>query len=377
MADFRNELNCRFNISFNGTEISYETPVYFRWTDPVDGERYSLLTVSPPVSIRTKNKAIIFPDNNAKTFNFSLVSHSDNLNGTVKVLLSENWKIEPQNIPFSIKNSGEEKELSFRIFPPEKNSEAVMAFKINTNKGNSENEIIEINYKHILPQTYFPKAEIKLVKVDLQKKISSIGYLMGAGDEIPDNLRQIGYKVTNLTTDDLELKSLKQFDTVIMGVRAYNTIDKLRVLNPNLLEYVNSGGTVLVQYNTNGKLATEDIGPYPFHISRDRVTEENSQVKYLNPDHQLLNYPNKILLSDFDGWVQERGLYFPDSWDPKYETVIGCNDEGETLKTGGILFTKYGKGVFIYTGYSFFRQLPEGVPGAYKLFVNLISAKNK
>jgi hypothetical protein len=167
---------------------------------------------------------------------------------------------------------------------------------------------------------------------------------------------------------------LSKYEAIITGIRAYNTREILHSVNSDLMKYVESGGTLIVQYNNSRELVTDKIGPYSFTISRDRVTEENSIVNFMNPNHQLLNLPNKINETDFDGWIQERGLYFADKWDSHYETVISCSDNGESEKSGGLLFTKYGKGVFIYTGYAFFRQLPEGVPGAYKLFENIISA---
>lgn len=374
-ADFRNEIKCQFVLLFNDTEILFDTPVYYRWTDPVDGEKYSLFNVSPPAAIRLKNKTIVFPDQQSKKINFELVNLSDNLSGEIKLNLPEGWQIEPSSIPFNFKNKYEEKELSFKIIPPQQNSTAVVSFEISTGIGLSDREIVQLNYKHIPPQTYFPKAEIKLVKVDLEQKVNSIGYLIGAGDDIPEYLKEIGYDVKLLSDDDLESAKLNNFDAIITGIRAYNTREKLGQFNTNLMKYVESGGNLIVQYNNNRDIVTDQIGPFPFTISRDRVTEENSPVNFINPNHRLLNFPNKIAASDFDGWTQERGLYFADKWDPKYETVIGCNDKGESEKDGGLLFTKYGKGVFIYTGYSFFRQLPEGVPGAYKLFVNLISAK--
>ena len=374
IADFRNELKCQFTWLINDTEIFYDTPIYFRWTDPIDGEKYSPFNVSPPVSVRLKNKTIIFPNQERKELKFALINHSNSVNGDVNIILPKDWKVEPCSISFNLKSKNEEKELLFRIDPPEQNSTAVLSFEIITNNGTSDKEIIQLNYKHIPPQTYFPKAEIKLVKVDLTKNINSIGYVMGAEDDIPEYLKQICYNVTLLTDDDLELSSLNKYDAIVTGIRAYNTREKLRSFNSNLLKYVQSGGTLIVQYNNNRELVTDQVGPFPFTISRDRVTEENSPVSFINPNHQLLNFPNKIFPADFDGWIQERGLYFADKWDPKYETIIGCNDKSESQKSGGLLFTKFGKGVFIYSGYSFFRQLPEGVPGAYKLFVNLISA---
>ena len=291
VADFRNELKCQFTLLFNDTAISFETPVYYRWTDPVDGEKYSLFNVSPPVSVRLKNKTIVLPNQESKELKFALINHSSNITGDVKIILPKDWKVEPNSIPFNLKNTNEEKELSFRIFPPKQNSTAVLSFEINTSNGFSDREILQLDYKHILPQTYFPKAEIKLVKEDLEKKINSIGYVMGARDDIPEYLKQIGYDLTLLTDDDLELSKLNNLDAIVTGIRAYNTREKLGSFNSNLMKYVESGGTLIVQYNNNRELVAEQIGPYPFTISRDRVTEESSIVNFINPNHQLLEFP--------------------------------------------------------------------------------------
>ncbi|MCL5019545.1 MAG: hypothetical protein M1426_03570, partial [Patescibacteria group bacterium] len=214
----------------------------------------------------------------------------------------------------------------------------------------------------------------KTVKLDIKKSGEKIGYIMGAGDEVADGLRNLGYDVTLLNDEVLENSDLSQFDAVIAGVRAYNTRDRLKHVQTKLMDYVKNGGTFIVQYNVAFDLKTKDIGPYPFTISQDRVCVETAPVLFLNPEHQLLNFPNKITQKDFEGWIQERGLYFANQWDEKYETILSSHDPGEPDRKGGMLFTRYGKGVFIYTGYAWFRQLPAGVPGAYRLFVNLISA---
>ncbi|HSI89636.1 MAG TPA: hypothetical protein VK927_00905, partial [Adhaeribacter sp.] len=187
------------------------------------------------------------------------------------------------------------------------------------------------------------------------------------------SLRQIGYTVTPLQNEELHLANLRQFDAVVVGVRAFNTNNYLKFAQAALMDYVKSGGTVVVQYNTSHALVTDNLGPYPLKLSRDRVTVEGAEVRLLKAEHPVLNQPNKITAADFEGWVQERGLYFPDSWDQQYEAILSSNDPGETPKDGGLLVARYGKGHFVYTGYSFFRQLPAGVPGAYRLFTNLIS----
>ena len=231
-----------------------------------------------------------------------------------------------------------------------------------------------INYSHIPIRTVFPLAKAKLVRLNIKKVIDKIGYIMGPGDLIPASLETLGYKVKLLSDDEISESNLNNFDAIIVGIRAYNTRDVLSKNNQRLLDYVKNGGTLLVQYSNSFRLKTKSIGPYPFHLSHKRVTEENAKFKLLNPKSPLFSFPNKITQNDFKNWIQERGLYFADTWDRKYKTPITSHDVGEPDLKGGLLYTKYGKGVFIYTGYSFFRQLPAGVPGAYRFFVNLISA---
>jgi hypothetical protein len=222
-------------------------------------------------------------------------------------------------------------------------------------------------------QTLFPQASVKLVKLDLVKKGTNIGYIMGAGDEIPENLRQVGYTVTLLEKDDVNAANMKKYDAVILGVRAFNTVDWLAFKNKELFDYAKQGGTVIVQYNTSNALVTRDIAPFPLTLSRERVTVEEAEVRFLDKGHAVLMNPNKISSADFSGWVQERGLYFGGTWDSNFIPVLSSNDPGEPARDGGLLIAKYGEGYYVYTGYAWFRQLPAGVPGAYRLFVNLIS----
>ena len=213
------------------------------------------------------------------------------------------------------------------------------------------------------------------MRVDVKKEGQLIGYITGAGDEVPAALRNLGYEVWEMKNEEVTPANLKKLDAVVLGVRALNTNERLRYFMPDLLKYVENGGTLITQYNTNFDLEIEKdkFSPYPLNISRERVTEENSEVRLLLPDHPALNYPNKMKAEDFNGWVQERGLYFPDKWDPKFEAVLSMNDTGEPARDGSLLVAKYGTGHYVYTGISFFRELPEGVAGAYKLFANLAS----
>jgi hypothetical protein len=200
---------------------------------------------------------------------------------------------------------------------------------------------------------------------------------MGAGDVIPDNLRQVGYQVDELEKDDVTLANLAKYDAVVLGVRAFNTKSWLAFKNTELFDYAKSGGTVIVQYNTNSRLVTNEIAPYEMTISRERVTVEEAEVRILAPKHAVLNYPNKISPEDFEGWVQERGLYFSNSWADEFEPILSSNDPGEPARDGGLLIAKHGKGYYVYTGYSWFRELPAGVPGAYRIFSNLLSLSKK
>jgi hypothetical protein len=232
-----------------------------------------------------------------------------------------------------------------------------------------------INYDHIPEQTLFPLAEAKVEKIDLQFAGKRIGYITGAGDLIPESLKQIGYDVTNLTESQVMNSDLSQFDAIVTGVRLYNVNEQIKVLQPKLMKYVENGGVLLVQYNVNSPLKIDDLGPYPFRLSRDRVTQEDAQVTILAPENPAFNYPNKITTKDFNGWIQERGLYFVTDVDKRYTSLISMNDTAEPANKGALIVSNYGKGRYVYTGISFFRQLPAGVPGAYRLFVNLLSMK--
>lgn len=363
-----------FILSANGVDLPFEIPVFYRWTDPVKGEKYRSIEIDPPVTINFDDPVYLFSNNEGKKINISLKSHKDNVKGVLGFDVPSNWKIEPKKIDFSFIKKNDEKFFTFTIYPPAGQSDVKLLAEATIGNKTYSKSQTTIDYSYIPIETLFPPAKIKLVKLNIQKVISNIGYIMGSGDNIPYYLEQLGYKVTLLSDNDIDDSDLSKYDAIVAGIRAYNTRNKLAVQQPKLMHYVENGGTFVVQYVVNRRTVTDQIGPYPFNLSRDRVTVEEAPVTFINPESQLLNYPNKITQQDFQGWVQERGLYFADTWDPKYETVIECNDPGEKPQKGGLLFTHYGKGVFIYTGYSWFRQLPAGVPGSYRIFVNLISA---
>ncbi len=303
-------------------------------------------------------------------------SHSPDIIGRIRLKGPDTWKLLPAVIPFSLTSKFEEKYITFTITPPQFSDKTVLVAEAEINGDKYNKALVEISHPHIKKQVYFPESHLKVVKLDIIKPESKIGYIMGTGDEIPDGLRNLGYDVAILDSEVLESIDFTQFDVIITGIRAYNTRERLRHAQPLLMRYIENGGTLIVQYNVSRGLVINEIGPYPFTIGRDRVSVEIAPVSFLNPDHQLLNFPNRIDQKDFEGWIQERGLYFATQWDERYEPILSSHDPNESDKIGGMLFTRYGKGIFIYTGYSWFRQLPAGVPGAYRLFVNMISAGN-
>jgi hypothetical protein len=218
-------------------------------------------------------------------------------------------------------------------------------------------------------------SEAKVVRLNIEKVGNEIGYIKGAGDAVPESLRQIGYTVVEIKPSEINAENLKKYDAIVLGIRAYNVVKELKFKQKFLLDYVKKGGNMIVQYNTNRRVNVDP--PYPLKLSRDRVTDEFSEVTILDETHELLNFPNKITAEDFKGWVQERGLYFPNAWDENFTAILSMYDKGELPKNGSLLIAKYGEGNYIYTGLSFFRELPAGVSGAYKLFANMLSVGKK
>jgi hypothetical protein len=274
-----------------------------------------------------------------------------------------------------LKGADAESFANFTISSPPGKGEGSLRAIVNVDGRDYSFARERISYQHIGDHTLMPAAEAKIVRADIKKKGELIGYIPGAGDDIPQSLQQIGYTVKVLDGSDIKAENLKRFDAVVLGIRAYNTQDHIAAWQTELLAYVKAGGVVVVQYNTSD-LKTKEIGPASLELSRERVTDENAEIRILAPDHPVLNTPNKISADDFKGWVQERGLYFPTKWDAGWTPILSCNDPGEKPLDGGLLVAKSGSGYFIYTGYAFFRQLPAGVPGAYRLFANIVSLRD-
>jgi hypothetical protein len=302
-------------------------------------------------------------------------ANAPGINGELLLDVPAGWTVKIKNPEFSLVNKGDEITLSATISPSTAAANGKLSASLKVNGTTYTKSIRRIEYDHIPYQFILSDAQAGLVNTSIKKAGTRIGYIPGAGDDIPACLKQIGYSVTELTDEMLSSGNLSGYSAIITGVRAYNTNKRLQIHYDKLMEYVKNGGNLVVQYNTNNQLGWvgEKIGPYPFTISRDRVTDEKAAVLFLKTEHPALTFPNKITPEDFNGWIQERGIYFAKGPFDKYETILSMNDPGEKATEGSLLIGKYGKGNFVYTGLVFFRELPAGVPGAYALLVNLLS----
>lgn len=377
LADNPALLEARFKLLLGDTVIELSRPVRYRYVDPLQGELIRPLAVVPPVAVNLPERVLVFPNNTHRTVRVELRANVSGATGTLSLGLEKGWTAEPSSRQFSLTEPGELADLRFEVTPPAADALARLqaAALDKTGRTSSTSGMEIIAHPHIPPQTIFPASQANLVRADIQLASKRVGYVMGAGDEMPRALAQLGCSVTLLSAEDLASRDLYEFDAIVTGVRAYNVRPDLRAHQQRLLRYVDGGGTLIVQYNViDDNDALAKIGPYPIRIGRGRVTVEEAPVIFPNPEHRLLRAPNRITAHDFEGWVQERGLYFASEWDPHYEPVLESHDPGEKPLLGGMLYTTYGKGVYIFSAYSWFRQLPAGVPGACRVFANMLSA---
>ncbi len=368
----------QFEFLIDRRPIRFERKLMYKYVSPVRGEVYQPLEITPPVTANLDQQVYIFNNNQPKQIMVKLKSFTGS-SGSISLKVPAGWKIAPANASFTGKKMGDEWNAVFSVTSgiSKNETDSIQAFTEVNGKTYTQS-IHQIAYEHIPNITYFPPATAKLVNVDLKVSGKKIAYLPGAGDLVPEALQQVGYQVNLLTENEILTGNLSTYDAIIIGVRAFNINNRLSTEQPKLMDYVKNGGVLLVQYNNNNGLVTNQIGPFPFRVVNVRVTDENAPVTILDPASPILNYPNKITSQDFNGWIQERGIYFSADIDPKYQTVLQMNDPNEQPNKGSLLVADYGKGRFVYTSLVFFRELPAGVPGAYRLFINLISkAKNK
>jgi hypothetical protein len=363
-------------LTVEGAPIEVVRPVEYRYAPRAEGERVRPLAIVPTVAVNLTDSVAVFPAVTARKVQVGVHANVAHAAGDLHLDLPAGWKSVPPSQPFKLAGVGEEDQLTFEVTPPAAEGTATLKAVATVNGRAVENGMDTISYPHFPPQTLFPPSDVKLVRANIEVKAHRVGYIMGAGDQMPDALRQLGLDVTLLSQADLEQGDLSRFDAIVAGVRAYNVRADLKANQARLMSYVRNGGRYIVQYQNADP--TLSLGPYPFTVpggNRYRVTVEEALVTFPHPDSPLLQYPNKILPKDFNGWIQERAVYVATQWDKQYQTVMASHDPGEEPMEGGELWTHYGKGVYIFTAYAWFRQLPAGVPGAFRLFANLLSAR--
>ena len=356
-------------------------PVQYRFRDPVLGERYQPLAVVPAVLVNLEESVQIFAEPSAQEVRLKVLAAAASAKGRVRLQVPAAWSVEPAECAFALTRAGAEATLSFRLTPPSGTASGELRAEVDTGAGFVvAHGLLKLDHPHIPLQTLLPEAKARLERFDLKHNGHRIGYVMGAGDEIPQALRRIGYEVVLLSDEALAREDLAGFDAIVLGIRAYNTRPALLTLKERLHAYVAAGGTEVVLYTVNtgfpginAGMVTDLIGPYPFKVGRKRITDETAFVHFLQPDHPLFHWPNKLSAKDFQGWVQERSLYHAEGWDSRYTPLLGMADPGEAEDQGALLVAKHGKGRYVYTGLAFFRQLPDGVPGATRLFANLLA----
>ena len=360
-------------ITINGIEVPFERNVVYKYNDDVKGEVYQPLDIVPAVTSAFAEKVYIFNNDRDKTVTVKVKAGKDNINGNTKIEVPEGWEVSPEEIPFTIDKKGQEVLAVFNVSPSKEASEISIKSIVTVDGQTYDKNKIDINYPHIYKQMVLKPAEARAIRLKIKTKDEKIAYIMGAGDEVPKSLTQMGYEVEILKPEEITAERLVGFDVVMTGIRAYNVTKTLAFKQNILLDFVKNGKTMIVQYNTTDDLVTKDIAPFSIKISKDRVTEENAEVRFLDPKNPVLNYPNKITADDFKGWKQEQGLNYPNEWDKAFTPILSSNDKGEAPKNGVLLIAKYGKGNYVYTGLSFFRELPEGVSGAFRLLANIIA----
>ncbi len=362
-----------FVIRVGDQQIEFRVPVVHRWIDPVEGERTRELAIVPRVTVNLDAPVLLFPDRSAKLVRASVQGHAAQIQTSVHLQPPPGWRAEPERIAVVLAKNGDTKTVSFTLTPPADESSGELSVAVQTDREEPARSLLIIDHPHIPPQTLLPPSAMRLVRTDVKIPARTIGYVMGSGDEIPAILRQLGCEVTLLSDEDLTEAALTRFDAIVIGVRAYNTRPVLAQAQEHLLAYVERGGTLVVQYNTDRGLVCDRLGPFPLTVGRDRTTDETVPVELLLPGHPLLTTPNKITAADFSDWVQERGLNYPSRWDPRYQALLSLADPGEKPTQGALLYARFGRGSYVYTGLSFFRQVPAGVPGGIRLFANLLA----
>jgi len=371
-----------FHLRIESEDVEVVRPVAYRYIERAQGELTRPVVVEPAVALQWSQSAFLFPNGSAKNVELQVKANIAKAEGKVQIQMPQGWRVSSPSGDFHLTSSGEQSEVVFELTPPSKDGQGVLAATAQAGDQAVATSMETISYPHIPPQVLFPPATAKLVRADVRLLAKTIGYVEGAGDEVPQALQQLGADVMLLGAADLASGNLSRFDAIVTGVRAYNVRADLRANEARLLDYVKNGGTLVVQYNVaeggnpfgGDTTLLANIGPYPITTGRERVTVEEAPVQFLIPASPLLHQPNEITERDFEGWIQERGLYFASKWDEHYQPLFETHDPTEKPQTGSTLYTRYGKGAYVFTAFSWFRELPAGVPGAFRIFANLLSA---
>ncbi len=385
-ADTVPEITVTFDLSVDGRLFSVTEPLHYRYADPSRDEFIRPVVVEPPVSVAVSSDNLVVSTGTTRDISVLVSAMAPNQSGSLAFEAPAGWRVEPSKAPFELRELSATEELKFRLTPPA--TPGTGEFKVTASLASGTPVAAAVNvidYAHIPAQTIFQVSGGKLAAVQMKVLAKRVGYVMGSEDKMPEAIRQMGCTVDLLDEKTLTTGDLSAYDAIVTGLRAYAVRADLRAAQKRLLEYVNTGGTLVVQYNRlddrrispSVTEAFDHMGPWPFALSQgnsERVTEEDAPVKFIEPASPIVRSPNVITAADFDGWIQERGVYFADTWDARYQTPFETHDTGDKELKGSLLYTRYGKGAFVYTSFSWFREMPAGVPGAYRIFANLLSA---
>jgi LmbE family N-acetylglucosaminyl deacetylase len=376
--------HARVELELNGEQVAIDQPVEYRFADKTFGEIRRELKVAPALTLTVYPRLLVIPaagQEQAREISVEVTNNARKaIGGKVRLIAPQGWRVEADDRPLAFTRQNERTSRSFKITPA---AGANGAFELKAVAEADSREFTNgysvISYPHIETHYIYRPATAKVEVFDV--KVAGglkVGYVMGSGDDGPQALSQLGVDVKVIGPAELASGDLSVYDTIVLGIRVYEVNEDVMANNKRLLEYVANGGTLIVQYNKE-EFERGNFAPYPIKMQRGgaRVTDENAPITVLSPDHQLFNYPNKIKGEDWQGWVQERGLYFLNEWDPRYTALLAAPDENGNLLKGGELIAQVGKGTYLFTGYAWFRQFPAGVPGAYRLFANMISLPKK
>ncbi|MCR9172838.1 MAG: PIG-L family deacetylase [bacterium] len=361
-------------LIINETSVDIPLEAKYKWRDPSYGERSRPVIGAPRFTATFEEEIVLMKTGETKEIRVKVRSFADNLKDKITWGELTGWEIEEKELPVTIVQKGSETWLTFHLKATGKEAER-STLTLKDGNGETLFQYQEIAYDHIPTQTIFSPAELECIQMNAKIRSGKVAYIKGVEDAVPTAIATLGFDVTTFEVSDLSDLNLSDYQTVVLGIRIYNVYPELRNFEEKLYQYVFNGGNLIMQYNTASRSGDNEFGPKPFQLSRNRVTEEDAAVTFLDPDHDVLNTPNKITQEDFDDWVQERGLYFAGEWDEAYTPIFSWADQGEEPVLGGLIVLEHGKGQFVYTGISFFRELPNGVVGAYRLFANLLSYK--